>query len=158
MKVICIGTTGLDVSQRLIDLRGALRTSDYGLTLGNIYPVYGIMLWKYTLAYLIPIPQLEEGDPYWFPVELFQVVDHLLPKNWYFKDFGENPDNGVNAIWGFKELAMVDRYHERLSLHNRSALKIYYQRRREIDEELLNINSDKTCKFEVFHASSNLET
>ncbi len=134
MRVKCVGTTGKDVSQKLIDLRGALRTTDYELTLGEVYPVYGIELWKGCLHYLIPDPQSPRGAPYWYPAELFEVEDQVLPNNWYFKNFGEN-ENGIDAVWGFKELTASLAFLVDLEEHKRSALEIYYQRRKEIDKQ-----------------------
>ena len=136
MKVKCVGTTGKDVSQKLIDLRGALRTTDYELTLGEIYTVYGITLWKGCLLYLIPVPQSSRGIPYWYPAELFLVEDHGLPSNWYFENYGENHKLGFDVVWGFRELTEGLDYLAGLEKRNQNALNVFYQRRKEIDEQL----------------------
>jgi|WetSurMetagenome_2_1015567.scaffolds.fasta_scaffold263054_2 hypothetical protein len=136
MKVKCIATTGRDVSQKLIDLRGALRTTDYELTLGEIYPVYGITLWKGCLRYLIPDPQSPKGDPYWYPAELFQLEDNRLPNNWYFENYGENHKLGFDVVWGYKELTGGLDYLAGLEKRNAAALEVFFQRKKEVDEQL----------------------
>lgn len=104
------------------------------LALSQVYIVYGFSVWHNMLHYLLNIPY---GDRYirpdWYPADLFEVVDSLLPNNMYFRYFGLDDKRGVNALCGYKELIYDYGHYHDLIEYEMKALQIFQYRMQEIE-------------------------
>lgn len=114
---------------------------DHGLILGKKYFVMGIMTHQRNdtlvklkqvinfddLFYLID----EDGRPFWFPYQIFEITDSSLPFEWYLRI----NDGSINALYknlfGFKELCMEDEFFNNLLLREKRELEIYRERKKE---------------------------
>jgi hypothetical protein len=135
MKVKAIATDGKDLSK--YSLRSFHNPEEYfNLKIGGTYIVYGINLWDRIIHYLTLI----EGarNPFWSPAELFEIIDNRLPKEWYFKFYGYEKNSHVvslvNAVWGYKELALSQKHYDELIEREGDALDIFRMRQKEIDK------------------------
>lgn len=131
MKVKCIANKGKSLPKKLLD-GDYLVTSEFDLIINQIYMVYGIMSWKGIINYLTL--DKYENLPVWFPAELFTVIDNTLPMEWYFKYFGINCD--INFLCGYKELVNDQKHYIDLIEREGSAIKIFIERKKEIEEIL----------------------
>lgn len=93
-----------------------------------IYIVYGQMIYKGILKYLIK--GTNENLPSWYPAEIFEVVDSLLPFEWYFR---YNEGDEIRAVWGFQELVNDKKYLENLIDREDNAIRTFLKRKKEID-------------------------
>ncbi|WP_416147638.1 hypothetical protein ACM26V_15530 [Salipaludibacillus sp. HK11] len=75
--------------------------TDYNeISKDTCYLVYGIIHYGGGFRYLL----FDDFEmTYWYPAELFEIVDSSTPANWYFK-FYEHDADAVSAVWGYKEL------------------------------------------------------
>lgn len=129
MRVQCIANMG----DKLSPGNRAFRNSDkaeYPIKIGEIYNIYGQHLYKGTLSYLLI--GTYENLPSWYPVELFQVIDPMLPMEWYYQHLGH--DSNVSSIWGYKELVLDMSHHDALIEREDEAVRIFLKRKKEIDE------------------------
>jgi hypothetical protein len=133
MRVKCIANKGRHLSDISIKA-GQLETTKYPLKIGDIYTVYGIIMWKGAIEYLTLAWDQHFDIPDLNPAELFEVVDSRLPHDWYFKfyGYGENDKYFLNAIWGYEELVLMEGYLDKLL--NREDTFTFIQRKKEIDE------------------------
>lgn len=129
MKVKCIANTGIDLSLGTKAL-GNSNETQFSIKIGEIYTVYGQHLFKGVLGYLIL--GTYENLPSWYPVELFEVVDTILPLEWHFKFYGY--DNNISSMWGYKELVLDENHHDALLEREDKAIRIFLKRKKEIDE------------------------
>ena len=136
MKVKCIANTGEDLPEESIKA-GKLRTTIFPIEVGKVYIVYGISSWKGRLEYFLDAPV---GVPGWYPAELFEMVDHLLPIGWYFEGrkstfFSRFSAPKRNCIWSYKEMVLIPEHLiELLEAEESEATEIFQQRKEEIDE------------------------
>lgn len=135
MKIKCVSNSGKDLSKRNIELGNSPGYIYEELKVNQIYIVYGMIFVKGTVEYLI-----EAGDsPTFVPAEFFKVVESLIPPMWHFGFFKEKT---VEAMFGYKELALDEDHNVQLTLReSEKDFKIFYQRKNEIDEwekEILN--------------------
>ena len=131
IKVKCVSNTG----DKLSPNAKALGNSDetiYPVKIGDILNVYGQNLYKGVLSYLLL--GTYENLPSWYPAELFEVEDPLLPLEWYYRYLGY--DSNLSAIWGYKELVMNSEHHDNLIERDSEAIRIFLKRKKEIDENV----------------------
>lgn len=130
MKIRCIANTGKDLSKLTIE-SGQLVTTIYPLDIGKSYSVYGIDVWRGCIDYLIDI-----GDhPGWYPAELFEVVDSVVPSEWHFSFNGYNQDYPLYGVFGYKEMVFDSKKHNSDLLDWEPAARaLFFKRKREIDE------------------------
>jgi hypothetical protein len=97
------------------------------LEIGEEYIVMGMILKKGAIYYLINSGTVISASPY----ILFQITNHSIPNNWYFKIFTPDYYNYINmeAVWGYFELCFVDKHYEELIDMNRDAHRIYFSRK-----------------------------
>lgn len=134
MQVKCIENVGKSLSKKNLEA-GYKKTSTFNIKIGKDYTVYSMIMWRDTLDYLILGEDSE--DPSWYPAELFEVVNHLLPLVWYFtfdKYKNYKGEESQTAIWGYKEMISDPDYHIALTEGKPEALEIFYKRQRQIDE------------------------
>ncbi|CDN45759.1 MULTISPECIES: hypothetical protein [Paenibacillus] len=129
MKVRCIANTGDKLSIKTKELGNSDQTR-YSVKIDEQYTVYGQHIYKGVLSYLLL--GTFENLPSWYPAELFEVTDTLLPLEWYFQFYGN--ENSISAIWGYKELVAIDSHHDDLIEREDEAVRIFLKRKKEIDE------------------------
>ncbi|MCK4261354.1 MAG: hypothetical protein KAX49_20455 [Halanaerobiales bacterium] len=133
MKVTCRANSGKNLSQEALALGDTIETQ-FNLEIGHEYFVYGISIWKNLMHYLIS--GKNENLPSWYPAELFDVSDSLLPFEWYFNHYANEVDCPLLAIWGYKELALDLKHYEGLIERESDAIKIFLMRKKEFEEYL----------------------
>ena len=136
MKVKGILNKGTDLSQKTIE-SGYIREAQYSIDIGEIRVVYGIMLLRGCVRYLLS--EDAKCAPFWESADFFEVVDPLLPMEWYFSltvlaDDDEYTQGFQKAIWGYKEMALDENHYEDLIEREPEALDIFFKRKKEIDE------------------------
>lgn len=131
MRAKAVANKGKDLSRKSLDagLHGA--EVDFQLGLGDTHIIYGINLWRGIIHYLI-LPRSHE-NPLWIPAELFEVIDNRLPPEWFFRLRGFGAETGVNAIWGYLELALSDKHYVDLMNREGDAIPIFRKRQKEIE-------------------------
>lgn len=127
MNVVCIANTGAALSEKNLS-GGNSRESVFDLVIGQSYTVYGMCIWQDSLHYLLVGAS---NYPSWYPAELFEISNSLLPLEWYFNYVGTT---WTTAIWGYKELVTNDSHEEDLMERKAHALEIFMIRKTEIDE------------------------
>jgi hypothetical protein len=129
MRAKCLANTGEKLSKVSVDAGYAPHTQ-YHLNVGDIYTVYGVNVWRYTINYLTM--NAANSLPIWSPAELFQLVDYRIPPNWYFKYLITDPLI-LNSIWGYQELAMDPKHHDGIIGGDKAAVALFFERKKEID-------------------------
>lgn len=107
--------------------------SDFHLKTGEVYTVYGVMVYKGLFFYLI-IPT-DEFLPSWEPASLFTIIDHRLPFEWYLSSFDESRSGYVEFLLGYKELVLEENHYDSLLERDKAAIAVFLTRKKEIDEE-----------------------
>lgn len=130
MIVKCVYNKGVNLSVHSLT-EGNTKQTEFNLKIENYYTVYGICIYKNVCNYLIS-PSAVNYVPLWYPAELFEIVDHLFPIEWYFDFKGYNSD--ISAIWGYKELISNENYNDNLMERDDDAMTIFIKRSKEIDE------------------------
>jgi hypothetical protein len=134
MIVKAIGTDGKDLSKK--SLEAFHNVEEYfNLKIGGTYNVYGINLWGGILHFLTLIE--DNRYPFWNPAELFEIIDNRLPSEWFFRFYGYERNahiiSSLNAVWGYKELALNPKHYSDLIERERGALDIFRKRQKEIE-------------------------
>lgn len=89
--------------------------SRFEVTIGRDYPVYAMAFSRGGFSLL-----LDYGDasPAWFPIELFEVLDGDMPKDWAFRyEASGDGRGGPFAVWGYYEMARDVDHHWKLTDH-----------------------------------------
>jgi hypothetical protein len=131
MKVKCINNTGKSLSIASIEAGNTIETQ-FQINIDDVYTVYGINVWRNTVGYLIL--DKWKTNPFWIPAELFEIVDNRLPPDWYYNFYNYKEDTWINAIWGYKELALSLDHYSKLIERYPEVLNIFKQRKKEIDQ------------------------
>jgi hypothetical protein len=127
MKVQCTYRPGDPIPEAVIAL-GNTPSTRFDVSHDQAYLVFGIMLWKGVIHYLLVNDQT--GRPNWFPDFLFKVIDNRLPHGWSFYLRGERSEIPVDAIWGYPELTQEDgRHFIDLIEREPGALQVFEHRR-----------------------------
>lgn len=93
------------------------------------YVIYGIIIYEDKVHYLISDSC---RTPFWYPAELFVVINNLLPFEWYYNFYGD--DFYLKAIFGYKELIFDDAHSYNILEREQKDLEIFCTRKKEIDE------------------------
>lgn len=64
--------------------------------------------------------------PNWYPIQLFEVAEPVLPNNWLFANFGNSEH--LQAIWGYEELIRDESHYDALLERDPDALRIFSER------------------------------
>ena len=129
MRVVCTANHGSALSAKHFEKSGNTPFSEFDLKIGEEYVVYGIIVSKGLLSYLV-IGTARFAQ--WYPADLFKVSQSKLPDNWHFVHFREDQGFLVEAIWGYEELTKPDHF-DALSDMQPSAINIFIERKKEID-------------------------
>jgi len=122
---------GKDLPLRTLEV-GDLPSTEYQLRIGDEYVVYSISIWNGAIYYLTKDKYMTL--PSWYPADLFTVIDNLLPLEWYFSYHGFKENWKLNAIWGYKEIALDEKHYEGLIEREDTAIRIFLKRKQEIEE------------------------
>ncbi|SFT02445.1 hypothetical protein [Marininema halotolerans] len=132
MRVQCIANKGKDLPKKYWDAEAEEEyTEYYELKIGHVYIVYGMYLYKDIINYLVAY-SINPALPFWYPADLFKVVNQILPMEWYFSH-SKGTEDEITAVWGYQEL-MDDKHFDDLMEREPEALKIFKKRKKEIDE------------------------
>ena len=135
MKVICKSNTGKALTGYERKPLGCSEITQYGqLEIGKEYLVMGMIMSKGYLSYLV-----DDGVISACPYQLFEIIDNKLTSNWYFKAFTKDDDiyPYQEAVWGYYELCFDTNHYEQLVDMEENAMRIYFRRKIEIENELL---------------------
>ena len=134
MKVKCIANTGEGLSEKGIQV-GYTKDHKFAVEIGQEYIVYAMSMGDGFLDYLL-LPNAAK-NPSWFPAEIFEVVDHLLPIIWCFSCKNYTNYKGQEsqvALWGYQELIANPDHYIDLCEYEEKALEIFFRRKEQIDE------------------------
>ncbi len=130
MKAKCIANLGDKLSKGAI--QGGLSVNTvFHLKVGDNYIIYGVNYWRGTTNYLTM--NAPGSRPIWSPAELFQLADYRIPPNWYYK-YLITDDLILNSVISYQELAMEPQHHDGLLAGSPAALKLFFERKKEIDQ------------------------
>jgi hypothetical protein len=132
MRVNCVSNSGKNLSKKALS-GGNTTETKFNLDVGQTYMVYGISLWEDNVLYYFLIGK-DENLPSWYPSELFETSDSLLPFEWYYNHLGYNETSMVTDIWGYKELALEPNHLTELIEREKESIKVFLNRKKEIDE------------------------
>lgn len=130
MKVTCKANSGENLTEKALSI-GNIPKTKFNLVISHSYNVYGICVWNEVLHYLLI--GHDNSAPSWYPAELFDVSEHLLPIEWYFNYYGHKQGYELSAIWGYKELALDESHYDGLLERDGEALEVFLKRKREMD-------------------------
>ena len=138
MRVRCIANTGKGFSEYTLKHRGCSEETILPFIIGDEYTVYGQLIWKGMLQYLIQGSQ--EHLPSWYPAEVFEVIDPRLSRSWFFQYDGQSD---FSAIWGFKELVFDQNFNDALMEWEDWAIQVFFERKLFMDTEEEDKKEDK---------------
>jgi hypothetical protein len=132
MKVKCIKTEGYTFGIRDVK-NGVNMTTNYnGVDLNNNYFVYGIIIYREGIRYLLH----DKFDmPNWYPAELFTVIENNIPNNWYYK-FNGYTEYGITAIWGYHELVNNEEHYNGLCEQESNDVNLFLKRKMEMYNDI----------------------
>lgn len=120
MKIICTSNTGAGLSAAHF-LIGYTKDSRFSLVMGHEYTVHAMSIWRSALMVLL----LDANNlPNWYPIEIFEVLDGHLPKNWFFRKI-QDENSLLDAIWGYKEIVLDSVHYDALIDRVPDAIKIF---------------------------------
>jgi len=130
MRVKCVSNTTERLSKETL-LFGYPENYKFDVVVGNIYVVYSsAVLNDGRLIFLLAVADDPEL-PFWYPAELFQVEESLLPVKFYF---GLTGSKNARALWGYKEMVLDPQHYIGLIESEQEALEVFAKRKEEIDE------------------------
>jgi hypothetical protein len=108
------------------------REHDFRLTPGREYMVYAIAVRKDQVWYYV-VDDTDSWFPIYKPAPLFRVVDDRVSQHWRVKLTPGNLDHEV--LLAFAEWVSDDQFYERLADKKQAEVKVFKERRRQMDEE-----------------------
>lgn len=132
MIVRCQATTGAALPVDARDpLLGINLDTEYPVTVGRSYPVYGVtILLGITWYYILDDDELPW--PVWAPAPLFDVIDGTLPNSWQFGYFRFSLEQQFPLL-SFPEWAADHFFYERLVDGEEDAVRVFACRRQEVE-------------------------
>lgn len=127
MKVKCIYNKLEDLSLSTREKIGIQLKSLYPMDIGEEFNVYGQLVDKKGIIHYLIIEH-RMNRSYWFPSELFEIIDKSIPTNWYFTEVS---NSNIIAIWGFYELVYDRDFFSKLMDRDYEAYKIFMKRIKE---------------------------
>jgi hypothetical protein len=119
MQVLCVGNRGSDLPKAVLDRSGNFEASQFLLTIGSVYVVYGMAIRNANLGLLV---LNDRARPIWSHLELFEVLDARVPSHWSFASLDEEVF-GLSALWGYRSLIQNPSHNDDLMELERSAWK-----------------------------------
>ena len=130
MKIRCVNTGGEALLAADI-ASGNTRSSEFHVTPGRDYTVYGVVFRRSVLSYLI---QANTGFPQWTPASLFQVVCGRVSRHWMFADWSSGE---YIAAMTFAEFVETPEAFDGLVEGEDSAREVFYRRKESADLEFM---------------------
>lgn len=130
MKVECVNTGGEALLAADI-ASGDTRSSEFHVTPGCNYTVYGVLYRRSALSYLI---QADDGIPQWTPASLFHVVRGDVSRHWRFADWSSAE---YVAAMTFAEFVETAEAFDQLVEGEELAREMFYRRKESADLEFL---------------------
>ncbi len=99
----------------------------FQLTIGGLYPVLGMELYRNILQILVP-DNSEHKYPQWLPLELFETENSEVRTNWYFRSYPSGTaarERGFRARWGYRQLVESDEHRDGLEDLDPDALAVF---------------------------------
>jgi hypothetical protein len=98
----------------------------FALTIGDLYPVLGMELYRDILQILVP-DNSGYRRPQWLPLELFDIGKSEVPSCWYFRAYpsGATAERGFRARWGYRQLVESDEHRDGLEELDPDALATF---------------------------------
>lgn len=123
MRIKCINKGGASLLP--CDLaRGNTPSTEFHVTIGREYIVYGLLFFKNTIDYLM----VDDTDlPTWHPASLFRVADGHIPQTWVFNSFVH--ENNYLGICSWPEIAQDLEFFDRLAVGDDQARMLFFSRR-----------------------------
>lgn len=132
MKVRCVNNNGYLFSPIKVKEGHNQKTLYNEISINKDYNIYGIVLYEEGLRYLI----FDDYEtPYWYPAELFNIIDNKVDVTWYYEFYGY--EESVSAIWGYYELVFSKMHFDELAEQHQEAMDIFFKRKQEIDKNNL---------------------
>jgi hypothetical protein len=133
MKVRCIANRGDALPAQYLDPRIPRGPqSEFFITVGKTYVVYGLRFLSEQVWYYI-----DDDHKGWYPIRkpapLFQVIDPQLSRYWSIRVSESN--RGSNVLLAFHEWVSEPRFYDRLTDREDQEVKIFAERKRQMDEE-----------------------
>ena len=106
----------------------------YGLKFGEELFVVGMCISNDNLHYLFNSGRVIQLCPY----DLFKIIDHRLPRGWYFNSFTKDDREYpyTQALWGYHEWCFDGQHYEDLVEMEEAAHAIFYKRKVELEQSL----------------------
>ncbi len=139
MKVRCIANTGRGLPPQILNPENGLEiTTQFGLTVGKMYTVYGLSVHDGFVDYLV----LEEDRyPISYPAPLFEILDGRPSRYWVFhfgevrwKYKGEKEHVEYDQSFHFSEFR-DEGFYERLFDDSPAETAIFQKYKKLMDEE-----------------------
>ena len=128
MKVVCKYNDPSNVPKNIPD------DFDFGLNVEKEYLVMGMLTYKKSnsLYFLID----ENGRPSWFPFQIFEISNNVIPENWFVKINTDNDYVDFYNLMGFNELCNNEDFFNQLLERDEKTMQIYFRRKIELENEL----------------------
>jgi hypothetical protein len=118
---------------KLVKSGNLLKTNYEGIKKGKTYTVYGMVLYEDSIIYLL-YDEYQMAN--WYPGELFEVIDHKIPSNWYYQFYGYQ-EIGISAIWGYRELVLSKEHYNGLGEQDSDEVALFFKNKEVIDRDIL---------------------
>lgn len=128
MKVICKYNDPSNLPTGIPD------NFDFGLELNKEYIVMGLLTFKRSNDLYLLVD--ENGRPSWFPYQIFEIVNNILPKKWLVKINSRNEFVDYKNLIGFRELCNDDNFFNGLLEREEEPMRIYFKRKIELERDL----------------------
>jgi hypothetical protein len=120
--ITCNANNGKVLSPKYLHL-GYAEATKFNLSIAQEYEVFAISIWRGALFYLVSD---DTHLPMWQPVELFELSDGRLSRDWLFSR-KTAAENGVEALWGYERLIEDAGHYEALLERDPEALRYFYR-------------------------------
>lgn len=121
---------GKDFPQSMLTL-GYSPNVNLHLIPGVIYIVFGILIWRSVVHYLI-IPT-DSNLPDWVPADVFTIINSSIPPEWYFHYYGNSDPSEYQIMLSYKEMALDHLHCQNLIERNEDAIRTFFSRKKEIE-------------------------
>jgi len=106
------------------------------ITVDREYNVYAISAFNDCMWYFIAEDIFGQGRnyPFWYPAELFEIIEHKISSTWVVNAIKEL-DGNLRPIITFSEWANNDEYYESLVDGDKEAYEIFMKYKKIMDNE-----------------------
>jgi hypothetical protein len=96
---------------------------DYGLIIHKEYLVMGIVVFKKSKDTYFLID--ESGKPSWFPFQIFEIIENVIPNNWYYIINNDYDYVDFHSLLSYKEFCDFEYFNLLLERDN-DAMLVYF--------------------------------